>query len=347
MTPPFTLLGRVQFKDQVFARDGGKCLVCKAPAQDAHHILERRLWTDGGYYLANGAAVCGEHHMEAEQTLLSCDTLRELAKIAKYPLPAHLYRDQSYDKWGNPILPNGQRLRGELFGDESVQKVLAPVLHLFTDRVKYPRTYHLPWSPGVKKDDRKLDYSDLVHLASGEIVITVKMDGENTTMGTSYMHARSVDYDPHPSRSWAKALHSRIAFDIPPGWRVCGENLFAKHSIEYKHLEDYFLVFSVWNDKNECLSWDETLEWTALLGLKTVPVMYRGPWLDPAALDALHAPVFAGDPCEGYVIRTASQFSYREFRQCVAKYVRADHVQTHGHWMRSRVEPNKLRGPHE
>ena len=72
-------------------------------------------------------------------------------------MPPHLYRDQPYDKWGNPVLPNGTRLRGELFDDASVQKVLAPVLALFTDRVKYPRTYHLPWSPGLTDDDRKLD----------------------------------------------------------------------------------------------------------------------------------------------------------------------------------------------
>ena len=336
----FPLLTRDQFREAVFARDKHKCVVCLEPAKDAHHILERRLWGNGGYYLANGASVCERHHIEAEQTLIPCDALRGFAGILKFPIPAHLYEDQVYDKWGNPILANGMRLKGDLFDDESVQKVLAPVLSLFTDRVKYPRTYHLPWSPGVTKDDRVLE--SLARFNGSEVVVTVKMDGENTTLGRGYMHARSLEYDPHPSRSLVKALHARIAFDIPEGWRVCGENIYAEHSIPYKHLESYFQVFSIWNERNVCLAWDETLEYASLLGLKTVPVLYRGPW-DTKLIQGLYSPSYAGDACEGYVVRLAESFRYREFRECAAKYVRAGHVQTHGHWMRAQVVPNKLR----
>lgn len=31
-----------------------------------------------------------------------------------------------------------------------------------------------------------------------------------------------------------------------------------------------------------------------------------------------------------------------DFRRCAGKYVREGHVQTHGHWIRQRVVPNKL-----
>ena len=51
-------LTRDQFRNGVFARDGHKCVLCQAPGQDAHHIMERRLFPDGGYYLDNGATVC-------------------------------------------------------------------------------------------------------------------------------------------------------------------------------------------------------------------------------------------------------------------------------------------------
>ena len=44
------LLTRDQFREGVFKRDNHKCVICRAPAVDAHHIIERRLWTDGGYY---------------------------------------------------------------------------------------------------------------------------------------------------------------------------------------------------------------------------------------------------------------------------------------------------------
>ncbi len=338
----FKLLTRDKFREGVFARDGHKCVVCKAPALDAHHILERKLWGDtGGYYLDNGASVCEEHHLEAESTNLSCEKLRELAGITRVILPEHMYPDEKYDKWGNPVLPNGMRLKGELFDDLSVQKILGSNLALFTDRVKYPRTYHLSWSPGVTKDDRV--QTDLSAFEGKEVVVTLKLDGENCTMYNDYIHARSIEYEPHPSRSWVKALHARIAHDIPGApFRICGENLYAKHSIKYESLEDYFQVFSVWDSGNVCLNWDDTVSWAALLDLKLVPVLYRGPW-DEKLVRGLHQETRDGDPCEGYVVRLAESFHYRDFRKCVAKYVRASHVTSHGHWMRQRVEPNGVK----
>lgn len=63
------LLTREEFKKQVFARTDGKCCVpgCNEKAVDAHHIMDRKLWNDGGYYLSNGAALCAKHHLEAER----------------------------------------------------------------------------------------------------------------------------------------------------------------------------------------------------------------------------------------------------------------------------------------
>src|SRR6185369_10119940 len=86
--------------------------------------MERRLWEDGGYYLDNGASLCGVCHIEAEETLISPEQIRKGAGIEKILLPPHLYPDYEYDKWGNIVNPNGTRLRGELFWDESVQKIL-------------------------------------------------------------------------------------------------------------------------------------------------------------------------------------------------------------------------------
>ena len=39
-------------------RAHGRCVLCDAVAVDAHHVLDRKLYPDGGYYLGNGAAVC-------------------------------------------------------------------------------------------------------------------------------------------------------------------------------------------------------------------------------------------------------------------------------------------------
>lgn len=338
------LLTRAQFSAACLVRDHHRCVMCgSVEGVHVHHIGERKLWSDGGYYVDNGASVCATHHLQAESTEISCDVLRQRSGITSSHLPDHFCPGEVIDKWDNPILPSGQRLRGELLDDESVQKILAPVMHLFTTRVKYARTFHLPWSAGVTSDDRTVEDPDKM-FGSSEIVVTEKLDGECSTLYRDYLHARSIDGSSHPSRDRLRALHGTIAHDIPEGWRLCGENLYAVHSIAYEGLPSHFLLFSIWDGRNVCLSWDETVLWAKLLGLHVVPVLYRGPW-DRAvvrALDGVSASQFGGER-EGYVVRFAEGFHYRAFRRSVAKYVRRDHVTTDGHWAHREVIPNKLK----
>jgi hypothetical protein len=301
--------------------------------------VERRLWSDGGYYVDNGAALCAEHHLKAETTELSCERIREAAGITKIVLPDHLEPDQKYDKWGNPELPNGMRMRGELFADPSVQLVLKDYLHLFTNRCKYPRTFHLPWSPGLGKGDRVIENMS-AFLADERVIVTRKMDGESTSMYADGLHARSLDFHTDVRRDWIRAFHAQIAHEIPENWRLCGENLFAKHSIAYDNLASYFFGFSVWNEKNACLPWDETIEWFKLLGIESVPVLYDGEYRGFLK----DRERFVDPEHEGYVIRLSCGFSYRDFRRCVAKYVRKDHVQTSEHWKSGPVVKNRLAG---
>jgi hypothetical protein len=338
------MLTRDQFREGVFKRDDHKCVICGGPAKDAHHIMERRLFDDGGYYLDNGASLCELHHIQAEETTLSCEEIRSAAKITKIVLPSHLYNDNdyTYDKWGNIIMPNGTRIRGELFYDESVQKIMGQgnVLNLFSKYVKHPRTMHLPWSEKMTKDDRVLE--SVKHFEGKEVIVTVKMDGENCSMYNDHIHARSLDSGSHPSRKWVKGLWGRIAYEIPDGWRLCGEDLFAVHTIPYKNLDSFFLLFSIWNEKNTCLSWDETLEYAELLGLTTVPVLYRGPW-DETLIKSLFKPEIDGNKCEGYVVRLAGEFQYGDFRKSVAKFVSGDFVIKHGHWSQQQIFANELK----
>jgi hypothetical protein len=346
MTTRNVLLSRDEFREGVFKRDGHKCVFCDKPAVDAHHILERRLFQGpdeiGGYFMNNGASVCEEHHLACEMTTISVQEVRDACGITKPVIPSHLYEDHEYDKWGNIVLPNGTRLKGELFNDESVQKVLAKggVLDLFTHWVKYPRTHHVPWSEGLNPDDRMLP--NMSHFEGRRVIVTEKMDGENTTMYQDYIHARSLDGRNHASRNWVKNFWGQICGDIPLGWRVCGENLFAKHSIAYDQLPTYFMGFSMWNDRNECLSWDETLEYFNLMGITPVPVLYDGIY-DETAIKALYNPKTDWQTREGYVIRVADGFAYGQFRTSVAKFVRKNHVQTVKHWMHGQaIEQNGL-----
>lgn len=345
----FKLLTRDEFREQVKARDNHRCVFCGRTAEetpegklDAHHILERRLWPDGGYYLENGATVCEEHHLQCEQTIFSVEEIREKVGITKKIVPPHFYPDHVYDKWGNPVLEDGRRGQGELFFDESVQKVLAKVIDKFTPYVKYERTFHLPSSPGMHDDDKAL--KDTKQFENKRVIITRKMDGENTTCySDGHVHARSIDSRGGEDRAWVKKfLIENVCFNLPAGWRICGENLWAEHSIHYDNLESYFYGFSIWNDRNECLSWDETLEYFALLGITPVEVVYDGIW-DEALFNKI-ANQLDTDTNEGLVVRIADGFKYGEFRKSIAKWVRKDHVQTTKHWRQGRrFIPNEIK----
>ncbi len=335
------LLDRDAFRDSVFKRDGYLCVICKAAAQDAHHILERRLWPDGGYYIENGVSLCGPCHLQAEMTDICCDKLRLAAGITKVVLPPDFYPDHTYSKWGDIILNNGQRMKGPLFHDESVQKILraGQFFQFYTDYVKYPRSIHLPWSEGQTKDDRTL--TSCGHFIGKEVVVSIKYDGENTTIYKDYIHARSIDGRNHWSRSWVKQLQSKLSHELGD-YRLCGENLYAKHSVKYNDLEGYFYLFSVWDDKNVCLDWDETAAWAEMLKLPLVEVIYRGIW-NEKLIRGLYTEDMRATR-EGYVVRLAESFPYGAFSKSVAKFVRKGHVDpSNHHWMFTATEKNELK----
>ncbi|WP_031152075.1 RNA ligase family protein [Streptomyces xanthophaeus] len=204
-------------------------------------------------------------------------------------------------------------------------------------RTHYPRTPHLPWSPGAASDDVRAD--GFAGLAGREVVVTEKLDGENTTLYRDGLHARSLDSAHHPSRAWVKGLQSRIGPGIPEGRRVCGENLYARHSLPYGELDSWFYGFSVW-DGEHCLDWDQGVRFLRGLGIPTPPVLWRGTF-DERVLRRLKLDTARQ---EGYVVRTVAGFTRADFGRCVAKWVRPGHVQTGTHWMFAQVVPNGL-GP--
>ncbi|MFI1921190.1 MULTISPECIES: RNA ligase family protein [unclassified Streptomyces] len=205
-------------------------------------------------------------------------------------------------------------------------------------RASYPRTPHVPWSPGFSADDVRA--GGLGGFVGREVVVTEKLDGENTTLYADGLHARSLDSAHHPSRAWVKALQGRVGARIPAGWRVCGENLYARHSIPYDDLDSYFYGFSVWDERDRCLGWDETVRFLRGLGVPAPPVLWRGTF-DERALRRLR--VETGRQ-EGYVVRTAEGFAREDFAGRVAKWVRPGHVTTGTHWMHAAVVANGL-GP--
>jgi hypothetical protein len=221
--------------------------------------------------------------------------------------------------------------------------------------LKYPRTYHLPDSPGLSDDDRRI--CDLACLRSRRVIITEKADGECTTMTRERTYPRSVDGRYHPSRDWLKAHHARKAHNIPNGWRISGEYLYARHSIAYTRatgnaLRSWFYGFGIWDESNTLLDWDQTLDAFALLEIEPVEPLYDGPWSE--TLTKRIAAAIDTSVQEGFVVRDAGRIPYPSgsgdhgrFLPGVAKWVRRSHVRTDEHWSLAwRDEPayrNELR----
>lgn len=215
------------------------------------------------------------------------------------------------------------------------------VMNMNETRIKYPRTPHLPWSPGVTSDD--IVTADVLHFSGKRVVVTEKMDGECTTMTRDACWARSVDGCDHKTRHWIKGFHGGMRHLIPEGWRICGENVSVVHSIRYDSLPSYFLVFSIWDESDVAMSWGETMVIAEDLGLGHVPVLYEGPWEESDVRACWTGRSTYGALQEGYVVRLDGTFRCEDFKTSIAKFVRKGHVQTDEHWRNKKIEFNGLR----
>ena len=112
-----------------------------------------------------------------------------------------------------------------------------------------------------------------------------------------------------------------------------------EHSIHYDKLTDYFYIFAINNGK-EWYSWDDVKLIAKWLEIPTVPELWRGVINTEAELKALverfvKEPSLFGSVREGVVVRLAGSFLIDDFKDCVCKWVRPNHVQTDVHWTKT------------
>lgn len=211
---------------------------------------------------------------------------------------------------------------------------------------KYPRTFHAPWSVGTSDDKTQKNVSDLLNVP---LIVTEKMDGSNVTLERDACYARTHSGPPtHPSFDAFKQLHAEVKYQIPNSLQICGEWLYAKHSIHYSALPHYFMMFGVREIRTmKWLSWNWVELWAEELGVPTVPVLFSGEVkneteLRELALQFMDKPSACGGLREGVVIRTAAGFHTDEFPRRTQKNVRPNHVQTTEHWKNQEIVRNLL-----
>lgn len=211
------------------------------------------------------------------------------------------------------------------------------------ENTKYPRTYHLPFSLGATNDDKIVDSDWFDYLVGKDLVLTEKLDGQNTALMQSGVFARS--HAQPTQNEWDKyliepnGLFDRIKSYIGENEIIYGENMFGIHSIEYDKLTDYFYVFNI-RDDERWYSWNEVTEMCEILGLSQVPTLYVGSFNNPTELEDKIKELMKngstfGKTIEGVVVRVMEEFPLNEFKHNVIKFVRANHVQTDKHWTKN------------
>jgi len=354
---------RADFRQTCVERDGGKCLV---PACDetvttdpdgpgsTHHIIERKLWSNGGYIPDNGASVCNEHHRLAEDNIIPPQAFWRWAEIDDPPLPEGEVQalGTDVDKWGKP-LPS-------------------PKWQEYRKYIKYPSTRHLPWSHEQVSNDSS--HKGIGFLLGYPLVATTKMDGSNCMLvadadqpirARNGRHADKDHFDLAKQWYWQKDLYNKLS----DHYQVFGEWLYAKHSIHYgcdcddpcedvgPALRDYFQVFGIYDTRYSLwLGWHETKALAQEWGLTMVPRADSSGYVidnysddgagQQKAWDELYtlSQHVVENGHEGIVVRSALPFHYGQIGRRLGKYVRPDHVKAgEKHWSKRQTVQNLLR----
>ena len=236
--------------------------------------------------------------------------------------------------------------------------------------IKFPRTHHIFDAAGsdktkssVTRDDLLLSEDEIEQYLNSDLTIEEKVDGANLGISINddyeVLYQNRSHYVTYASATQFKGLekwesdHMGDLFQIlmrdntPNRYILYGEWCYAKHSIKYDNLPDYFLAFDLFDKYlNKFLSRSEFHAYLEGTGISIVPVITT---LNCKTADELKTSLlnlldtqseFADGLIEGVYIRKDTE-PYLEHR---CKLVRTEFTQgIVGHWSKMELEKNKLK----
>lgn len=221
---------------------------------------------------------------------------------------------------------------------------------------RFPRTPHLVWlGSGRPRDDKVLSAQEADDLLAHDVVIEEKLDGANIGLsvdldGTlrvqnrgSFLAWESLHPQFKPLPRWLGEHRQALAAGLRPGLILFGEWCYAKHSIYYTKLPDWFVAFDVYDlDASEFWFSPQRDVLVRSLGLALVPRLTAGRYNVQSIVQLLGPSQFADGQAEGLYVR----WDDRKRLRGRAKVVRAEFTQAIGeHWSRAVIQPNKLIAP--
>ncbi len=219
---------------------------------------------------------------------------------------------------------------------------------------KFPSTPHVFCHPNIRQD-KIISENERLLLSSKKVIIEEKIDGANLGIsfnsdtelrlqnrGSFLIEPLSGQWKALPD--WLK-LHRDELFDcIHDRYIIFGEWCYAKHSIFYDSLPDYFLVFDVFDKTKETfLTRSKRNMLLSKTNLHCVPLIDEGPVVLNNLKDYIKKSKFSNEISEGIYLRIESS----EYVDVRAKIVRSDFSQKIlQHWSKSSLKRNELANNH-
>ena len=218
---------------------------------------------------------------------------------------------------------------------------------------KFPSTPHLAWlGTGSVRGDKILSEKEVESFLSRSIVVEEKVDGAN--LGLSFDDEGALRFQNRgnwlqgkldgqwsPLRGWVAKYEARLRNVLPPNHILFGEWCYARHSVLYKQLPDWFLMFDVYDSLAKRF-WSVARR-NALIktaGLASVPELAKGVF----AMSKLRAMLettsaIGNEVVEGLYLRQESE----NLLVCRAKLVNPDFAQKiDEHWTTRTIVRNSL-----
>ena len=222
---------------------------------------------------------------------------------------------------------------------------------------KFPHTPHLLWlGTGTPRDDKVMPPDEVTEFLNGELIIEEKVDGAN--MGLSLgpdgrLRAQSRGNYLAPGRSHAQwnplwpllaERREKLEEHLRDGLTFFGEWCYARHTVPYDSLPDWFLGFDVFEIATGRF-WpvDRRNALLAACGLHGIPEVKRGKVTLKEIPSLFRTSAVGHVPMEGLYFRREKE----GWLQARAKIVSdAFKQQIEEHWTRRSVTPNQLAAFH-
>jgi RNA ligase len=218
---------------------------------------------------------------------------------------------------------------------------------------KFPSTPHLAWLGSQPvRNDKVMTSNEAAAMLAAEVTIEEKIDGAN--LGISFDARGDIHFQNRGNwlegkftgqwerlRGWAAAQEQSLREHLPHGHVLFGEWCYARHSVGYDHLPDWFIAFDIY-DSLETRFWSTVRRNHILerIGIPPVPKVAHGRFCIEELMNMLDAQSdFSTSLREGVYLRQENE----DWLIHRAKLVRPEFVQHIGdHWSKSAIQVNTV-----